>query len=127
MEEEIYLKGKKERIPVQISEGTKGKCMLKIPFNFTDCGMDNNLMPVAPGAIAENEYVVCQPLYYVRLKFVRKGLQNENFDIKIPINIGTINNEPQCNNNKDDDLSTPQENILYEQECLSDESPLPAS
>ena len=113
MEEEINLKGKKVKISFPVEEGEHGKCKLKIPFNFQECGMDNNLMPVAPGALLENEYMVNPPTYNIKLKFIRKGLQNESFDMKIPISIGTVNTVI-LNSNNVRDLPIPHENILYE-------------
>ena len=111
LEEEVLLNGLKERTSVLLGEGQKGKCAVKIPFNFVDCDMDNNLMPASSGMIPQNEYVIQQPNYQIELKIIRKGFQNENFEMKIPINIGSINSDMQINNN-DKSLSTPLEAIL---------------
>ena len=116
MEEEVLLKGQEERISVVVGEGKKGKCALKIPFNFLDCDMDNNLMPAAPGMIPQNEYVIQQPNYQIKLKIIRKGFQNENFEMKFPINVGSINSAIQINNNDNEKSpSTPLETVLYDE------------
>ena len=114
LEEEVLLKGLRERTSLLVGEGKKGKCSLKIPFNFLDCDMDNNLMPAAPGIIPQNEYVIQQPSYQVELRIIRKGFQNENFEMKIPLNVGSINSAMQINNN-DKNPYIPHETILYKE------------
>ncbi len=90
-EASINAKGRREQEEVVIAKGTTGECKMSLQLDFSEEGLDNNLLPPSPGTWANNSSVLYAPTYEVWFKINRKGMMHENYEICIPIKVGTMN------------------------------------
>ncbi len=87
----INIRGKLERKDLSVTMGNTAQCYLSLLLDFTEEGLDNNLLPIAPGTWENNASVLQPPSYHVSINVEGKGLVHDHYDLEIPIKVGTTN------------------------------------
>ncbi len=99
----INIQGKLERKDLHVTKGNEGQCYLSLLLDFSEEGLDNNLLPIAPGTWENNASVLQPPSYHISINVEGKSLIHDHYDLEIPIKVGTVNTMESAENMDDVD------------------------